>query len=52
MVCPSLSLARVLILEIFADVVRADKPDEMLASDAKFISGRNPTMGQDSPANK
>ena len=29
-----------------------DKPDETLASDAKFISGHNPMMGGDSGANK
>ena len=38
-------------IKVSANVV-LDKPDETLASDAKFISGHNPTMGQDSPANK
>jgi len=31
---------------------RHDKPDEMLASDSKFVSGHNPTVGKDSAANK
>jgi hypothetical protein len=35
-----------------ANVGVADKPDEMLASDAKFTSGHNPTVSRDSPANK
>ena len=30
----------------------ADKPDETLASDSKFISGHNPTVGKESAANK
>ena len=34
-----------------ANIHVADKPDEMLASDAKFISGHNPTITRDSPAN-
>lgn len=31
---------------------RHDKPDETLASDSKFVSGRNPMMGNDSAVNK
>lgn len=30
----------------------ADKPDEMLASDSKLVSGQNPTIGVDSPVNR
>ncbi|KAK3714195.1 mitochondrial glycerol-3-phosphate dehydrogenase [Vermiconidia calcicola] len=30
---------------------RHDKPGETLESDSKFISGHNPTVGRDSPAN-
>ena len=29
-----------------------DKPDEVMESDAKFISGTNPLVGRDSHVNK
>ena len=38
--------------ELVADHEGADKPDEMLASDSKVVSGHNPTVGKDSAANK
>jgi hypothetical protein len=37
---------------VIANCGVTDKPDEMLESDAKFISGHNPTVEKDSAANK
>jgi len=37
--------------EEYGMYARHDKPDEILSSDAQMISGHNPTLGKDSPAN-
>ncbi|KAK4610326.1 Glycerol-3-phosphate dehydrogenase, mitochondrial [Fulvia fulva] len=37
--------------EEYGMYARHDKPDEILDSDSKMLSGHNPTIGRDSPAN-
>ncbi|KAF2166873.1 hypothetical protein M409DRAFT_66421 [Zasmidium cellare ATCC 36951] len=37
--------------EEFGLYARHDKPDEVLSSDSKLLSGTNPTIGKESPAN-